>query len=161
MNRFQVVLKSVQLWLASPRLRYLPQLLAVLGMIGMLMLLVWLPEQEARLALRERAVERELKAIQDDLAEIERLKLRKPTPAVSVNAVHEALATSLASVGPSLSIAVVDSDHLRVQGSGRFDAIVRWLGDTQQGHRLSTTRMSVVRQKEEVAVDLTMSSRRQ
>lgn len=161
MNRYKALVLAIQHWLASPRLRYLPIVLAVCAAIGALALLVWLPEKEARVALREMGVEKELKAIQNDLGEIERLKMRKPPPEVPVSAVHEALTASLASVGPSLSVALVDSDHLRVQGTGRFDAIVRWLGDTQQGHRLSTTRMSVVRQKDEVAVDITMTSRRQ
>jgi type II secretory pathway component PulM len=161
MNRIMAILVAVRRHLESPRLRHLPVLLVLTAVIGAMMLLNWMPAQKARSDQREIEVDRELKAIQSDLAEIERLKMRKPPPEVPINTIFEALSASLAIASPALSVAVVDSEHLRVQGTGRFDGIVRWLGDVQQSHRLSTTRMSVVRQKDIVVVDITLSSHRQ
>lgn len=161
MNRIQGFLLMVRRRIESPRLRHLPVVLAVTAAIGATMLLNWMPDQKVRLDQREIEVDRELKAIQSDLAEIERLKTRKPPPEVPINTVFEALSASLATVGPALSVALVDSDHLRIQGTGGFDGFVRWLGDAQQRHRLTATRMSVVRRKDVVVVDVTLSSHRQ
>jgi type II secretory pathway component PulM len=161
MNRITAFLQAVRRHMKSPRLRHLPVVLATSAAIGGLVLLSWMPAQKARLDQREVAVGKELNAIQSDLAEFDRLKMRKPPPDVSVSTIHEALSASLASVGPSLSVKLVDTDRLRVQGNAYFDGVIRWLGDTQQSHRLSTVKMSVVRQKDDVVVDMTLSSRRQ
>lgn len=161
MNQIMGFLLMVRRRIESPRLRHLPVVLAVMAVIGAMMLLNWMPDQKARLDQREIEVDRELKAIQSDLSEIERLKMRKPPPEVPINTIFEALSASLATVSPALSVALVDSDHLRIQGTGRFDGIIRWLGDAQQSHRLSATRMSVVRQKDVVVVDVMLSSHRQ
>ncbi len=161
MNQFMAFLVDVRRRLESPRLKHLPVVVAALAVICAVALLGWMPVQKAQLDQREIEVDRELKAIQSDLAEIERLKMRKPPPDVPINTIREALAASLAGVSSALSIALVDSDHLRVQGTSGFDGIARWLGDIQQSHRLSTTRMSVIRQNDVVVVDITLSSRRQ
>lgn len=161
MSQLKLLLLEARRQIASPRFRYLPAVLAAGVAMGTLALLIWMPAERLRLERREVEIGKELTAIQNDLAEIERLKMRKPPPPVPGSAIQEALSVSLASVGSSLSIALVDSEHLRVQGSGKFDDVVRWLGDTQQSHRLTTTRMSAIRQQDAVVVDITLSSQRQ
>jgi type II secretory pathway component PulM len=147
--------------LESPRYRHLPRVLAVVAGIGALTLLYWVPAAQSRFDRRADEVAGSLKVVQNDLAEFERLKARALPPRITGVTLQETVSASLASRAPSLSVTVVDADHVRIRGTGNFDAVMRWLGDVQHSHRLGITAMSASRQDGSVAIDVTLSAGRE
>ncbi len=161
MNRIKSILSLVRRQLELPRYRHLVKLLAVAALAGVTALLFWLPDAQSRLDRRATEVAGDLREIQEVLAEIERLKPRALPSRIAGATLQEAVTASLASGGPSLSISLVDADHVRVQGKGGFNAAMRWLGDAQQSHRLGVTSMTASRQGGAIAIDMTLSSGRE
>lgn len=147
--------------LESSRYRHLPKVLAVVAGIGAVALLYWVPAAQSRLDRRADEVAGKLKEIQNDLAELERLKARALPPRISGAALQETVSASLVSHAPSLSVAPVDADRVRIRGAGSFDAVMRWLGDIQRSHRLGITAMSARRQDGSVTIDVTLSASRE
>jgi type II secretory pathway component PulM len=147
--------------LDQPRYRQLPKVLALIAALGIVALLFWLPNVQNRLAQREIVLDDSLRTIQNDIAELERLKSRALPPAMTGAPLKEAVAASLASLRPAFSVELVDAERVRVYGNGDFDSVVRWMGDVQQSHRLGVVSLSIKRRDVGVTVDMTLSAARE
>jgi type II secretory pathway component PulM len=142
---------------ARPRRRYrmAAALLAAGGAIG---LAAWLQAEHAQLSLRVGEAAAELKAVREQIGEIERLKKRPVQSPLAGTALQAAVSASLQSRGLPLSVAMVDSARMHVQGVADFDEVVRWLADVSQSQRLRLTSMSASRQGETAKLDLVLSA---
>ncbi|MBI5784932.1 MAG: type II secretion system protein M [Rhodocyclales bacterium] len=161
MSALATFLQQVRGQLELPRYRHLPKVLALAAVFCVAATLAWLPGVTERLAQRENKVGDALKSIQTDITELDRLKGRAlPTKMAGVP-LKEAVAASLASQRPALSVELVDAARVRVQGTCDFDSLVRWLGDVQRSHRLGVVSLAVTRRDAGVAVDMILSSSRE
>jgi type II secretory pathway component PulM len=140
-----------------PVYRHLPQILGAAAIMIVIALMYWLPQAQARMSTREFEAAQALKAIQGDLADRERLQPRASSAKLAGTALRETLLASLSNYGSSVSVDLVDTDHIRIRGSGSFDAIAGWLGDSQQSHRFDISAMEVIRQDGAVSFDVTLS----
>ncbi|MBI4997160.1 MAG: type II secretion system protein M [Rhodocyclales bacterium] len=145
MSALATFLQQVRGQLELPRYRHLPKVLALAAVFCVAATLAWLPGVTERLAQRENKVGDALKSIQTDITE----------------PLKEAVAASLASQRPALSVELVDAARVRVQGTCDFDSLVRWLGDVQRSHRLGVVSLAVTRRDAGVAVDMILSSSRE
>lgn len=151
------------LWrgLRSPRYRYVFGALVA----SLVMLLVgtamWLPGERQKLQEKQLRVDRAVQDLQNDLAEIDRLKARPRPQELTGSALQETLVASLGNQFPSLTVSQVDADHARIQGQAAFDGFIRWLGGAQQSHRLGVTSLAVSRSGEGATVDVTLSAARE
>ena len=147
--------------LDQPRYRHLPKMLALAAVLCVATLLAWLPGVTDRLAQRESSLDDALQAIQADISELQRLKGRALPPKLAGAPLREAVVASLASQRPAMSVELVDAARVRVQGTGDFDSVVRWLGDVQHSHRLGVVALAIGRRDAAVTVDLTLSASRE
>ncbi|MBI4997760.1 MAG: type II secretion system protein M [Rhodocyclales bacterium] len=154
-------MQRVRSQLELPRYRHLPKLLALAAVSCVVAVLSWLPGATERLAQRESRLGDALKAIQADISELERLKGRALPAKMAGAPLREAVAASLASQRSAMSVELVDAARVRVQGTGDFDSIVRWLGDVQRNHRLGVVALAIGRRDATVTVDLTLSASRE
>jgi type II secretory pathway component PulM len=161
MSALATLMQQVRGQMELPRYRHLPKVLALSAVFCIAAMLAWLPGVTDRLAQRESKVGDALRMIQTDVAELERLKGRALPTKMAGAPLREAVAAALASQRPALSVEMVDAARVRVQGTGDFDAIVRWLGDVQRSHRLGVVSLAVTRRDAGVTVDLTLSASRE
>ena len=161
MSAFANLMQQIRSQLELPRYRHLPKLLMLSGLICFVAILVWIPGMRDRLAQREIRVGDALKSIQADIEELGRLKGRALPPKMAGAPLREAVAASLASQRSAMSVELVDAARVRVQGTGDFDSVVRWLGDVQRSHRVGVASLTVVRKDAAVAVDVTLSASRE
>lgn len=157
MNFVKKVVNHFRQNMNSPLYRHLPVLLGVAAVVAVAALVYWLPLAQSRQNLREFEAAQALKAVQNDMAEIERLRSRAASPKLTGKSLREALATSLSSYGSSMSVDLVDADRVRLHGTGSFDMVMGWLGEAQQSHRFDVEKMEVTRQGDSVALDMTLS----
>lgn len=141
----------------SPLYRYLPILVGIAAVVGIAVLAYWLPIAQSRQNMKEFEAVQALKAVQNDLAEIERLRSRALSPKLTGEVLRQTLAASLSSFGNSMSVDLIDTDHVRLHGTGSFDVVMGWLGDAQQSHRFDVEKMDVRRQDDSVSFDMTLS----
>jgi type II secretory pathway component PulM len=161
MSALSSFMQQVRSQLELPRYRHLPKLLALAAVLCVAAVLAWLPGVTDGLAQRESRLGDALQAIQADISELERLKGRALPPKMAGAPLREAVAASLASQRPAMSVELVDAARVRVQGTGEFDSVVRWLGDVQRSHRLGVVALTVSRRDAAVTVDLTLSASRE
>lgn len=131
---------------------------ALLAAIGAVSASVWLRSEHVRLSLREGEAAAQLKAMQDEIAEIDRLKGRAHAPALTGPALLEAIAASLQSRGLPLTVSAVDAERLRVSGTADFDRVMRWLAAVQHDQRLALTLLSASGQQGVVKLELTLGA---
>ena len=134
---------------------------AKLGLVVLAVLLsvwVWTALRAERVHLRGRVADAEaqVKEIQDDLAEMQRLRGEVIPPQLSSQALVLAITNSLAARKLNLSVAVVDADRLRVQGMAGFDELVQWLGSVQRDYRLRVITLVATGQAANVKVDVVL-----
>lgn len=161
MSALSKLMQQVRSQLELPRYRHLPKVLALAAVFCVAAMLVWLPGVTERLAQRERQAGDALTAIQADIAELERLKGRSLPTKMAGAPLKEAVAASLASQRPPLSVEMVDAARVRVRGTGDFDSVVNWLGDVQRSHRLGVVSLAVTRSDTGATVDATLSASRE
>ncbi|MBU1235256.1 MAG: type II secretion system protein M [Gammaproteobacteria bacterium] len=161
MNSVKKLVYDFRRLFESPRYPYLPTLLGAAVLACVIALVYWLPAAQLRQSQRELEAAGNLKAIQKDLAEIERLGSRTLPPQITGETLRGTLAASLASHGTSMSVDMVDADHVRLHGTGPFDVVTGWLGGAQQSHRFGIKSMVVKRQGDSAAFDMTLSSGRE
>jgi len=158
MNRFKNLIPAAWLQLDARHRRLSILLLAVVAVAGAVVLALWLRGEHIRLTHRETDVVNDLRVMQADLADVGRLKARVAPPRLTGQPLQDSVVTSLASQNLALSVSTLDAGRLRVQGSGDFDTVVRWLGNVQQNHRLGVASLSATRDGGTVAVDLILSA---
>jgi type II secretory pathway component PulM len=134
---------------------------AKLGLIVLAILLsawVWTSLRAERVHLRGRVADAEaqVKEVQDDLAEMQRLRGEVIPPQLSSQALVPAITNSLVARKLDLSVAVVDADRLRVQGMAGFDDVVQWFGSIQRDYRLRVITLIATRQGTSVKVDVVL-----
>jgi len=154
-------MQQVRSQLELPRYRHLPKLLAGAASLFFVATLVWLPGMKDRLAQRENRLGDALTTIQADIAELGRLKGRALPPKMAGAPLREAVSASLASQRSTMSVELLDAARVRVQGTGDFDSVVRWIGDVQRSHRLGVVSLTASRKDASVAVDMTLSASRE
>lgn len=158
MNKLIALVQRMRERLDQPRYRQLPKILAVMLALGVVALLSWLPTAQHKLAQREMALDDALRTIQNDIAELERLKSRALPPKLTGASLKETVAASLASQPRTLSVELVNVERIRVHGNADFDTFVRWLGDVQQSHRLGVVSLAINRRDAGVTIDMTLTS---
>lgn len=161
MTSFAELANRIAQLVEQPQFRYWLKAIQVLAALGFVAMLLVLPGIEDRYAQRELAAQDALQAIQGDLAELERLKERPLPPKLSDAVLKETVAASLAGARSAFSVDLVDSDRVRVRGSGDFDALVRWLGDLQRNHRLDVVTLAATRSGAAVTLDVTLAVSRE
>lgn len=134
---------------------------AKLGLVVLTVLLsAWVSTslRAERVHLRGRVADAEaqVKVVQDDLAEMQRLRGEVIPPQLSSQALVPAITNSLVARKLDLSVAVVDADRLRVQGMAGFDDVVQWLGSVQRDYRLRVITLIATRQGTSVKVDVVL-----
>jgi type II secretory pathway component PulM len=154
-------MQQIRSQLELPRYRHVPKALAFGALLCFAATLVWLPGAKERLAQREIKLDNALTSIQEDISELGRLKGRALPPKMAGAPLREAVAASLASQRSAMSVELVDAARVRVQGTGDFDAVMRWLGDVQRSHRLGVVSLAVSRRDASVTVDVTLSASRE
>lgn len=161
MSTLITLMQRIREQLDQPRYRHLPKILALVAALGIVALMSWLPNAQSRLAQREIVLDDALRTIQNDIAELERLKSRALPPTMTGAPLKEAVSASLASQRPAFSVELVDTERVRVYGNGDFDSVIRWMGDVQQSHRLGVVSLSIKRRDVGVTVDMTLSAARE
>jgi type II secretory pathway component PulM len=161
MSALATFMQQIRSQLELPRYRHLPKVLALAALLCFVAMLVWLPGVKQRLAQQEIKLGDALTSIQNDIAELERLKGRALPPKMAGSPLREAVAASLGSQRSAMSVELVDAARVRVQGTGDFDSVMRWLGDVQRSHRLGVVSLVVTRRDASITVDMTLSASRE
>ncbi len=120
--------------------------LCIAGVALLAALWQWQRVERVRLASRTAAVEATAKRMQDDVAEVQRLRARAVPPPLAAQALADSVTASLKARNLQLAVTPLGADRLRVQGSAGFDETVTWLGAAQRDYRLSVVSMSATRQ---------------
>lgn len=154
-------MQQVRGQLELPRYRHLPKALVLTALFCFVATLIWLPGMKDTLAQRETKLDDALTTIQSDIAELGRLKGRALPQKMAGAPLREAVSASLASQRSKMSVELLDAARVRVQGTGDFDSVVRWLGDVQRSHRLGIVSLAVARRDSSVTVDVTLSTSRE
>lgn len=161
MTSFAELANRIGQLVEQPQYRNWLRAIQVMAGVGFVVVLLLLPGIEGRYAQRELAAQDALQTIQGDLAELERLKERPLPPKLSGTVLKETVAASLAGARSAFSVDLVDSDRVRVRGSGDFDVLARWLGDLQRNHRLDVVTLAVTRSGAVVTLDVTLAVSRE
>jgi type II secretory pathway component PulM len=161
MTTLSTLIQRVREQMELPRYRHLPKIVILVAVLGIAAMMSWLPTVQSRLAQREIALGDSLRTIQNDIAELERLKSRALPTRLAGAPLKEAIAASLANKRPVMSVELVDAARVRIQGTSDFDSFVRWLGDAQRSHRLGVVSLTVKRTDAGVTVDMTLSASRE
>lgn len=134
---------SLQAWLAAraPRER---QLMRVAGLLLPLAAawatFDWTWSEQQRLALRLPAARASFERMQEDAAELARLRTLPPVTAVSSAALVAATSTAAEARGLRVS-AAMSAEGVVVKGSATLPALVDWLASIQADLRLRPIRM--------------------
>lgn len=161
MTSFAILANRIGQLVEQPQYRYWLKVIQVVVVLAFVAVLMVLPGIENRYAQRELAAQDALQAIQADLDELERLKERPLPTKLSGAVLKETVAASLAGARSAFSVDLVDSDRVRVRGSGDFDLLIRWLADLQRNHRLDVVTLTVTRSGAVVTLDLTLAVSRE
>jgi type II secretory pathway component PulM len=141
-------------WLARPpRERSVAKALAAL--VGLAVLaLAWssLQAEQARLQKAVPLAQARLQRMQDDAAEVARLRAQSDTVAAQ-SATAEAINASLRSRHLDLAVTADGSDRLQVHGNAGFDETVAWLATIQQDFKLRLAALSATRAGASVRID--------
>lgn len=125
--------------------------------LGLLAIIV-LPDFRDSAMRRERGALADLRQLQRDLTDIDRLRQAKPPQATPSGGLQRALTASVEQSGMSLTVASIEQDQLSVKGESSFDVLVGWLSMAQETHRLSVIRMSLHRKTDAiVTVDIVLA----
>ena len=87
-----------------------------------------------------------MKRMQDDVAEVQRLRARAVPPAVEGQTLINTVTASLQGRKLNLNVTALGPDRLRIQGNAGFDEAVAWLGSIQRDYRLYVITLSATRQ---------------
>lgn len=161
MSALETFVQQVRSQLELPRYRHLPKVLALVVLLCFVATLAWLPGMKAKLAQRESRLGDALMAIQADISELGRLKGRSLPAKMAGAPLRDAVAASLATQRSTMSVELVDAARVRVQGTGDFDSVIRWLGDVQRSHRLGVVSLAVSRRDAVITIDVTLSASRE
>lgn len=136
---------------------------AKLGLIVLAVLLsgwawTWLKDERVLLRARVAEAEAQVKEVQDDLAETQRLRGEVVPPQLSSRELVSAITNSLLTRKLELSVAAVDADRLRVQGVVGFDEVVQWLGSIQRDYRLRIVTLAASKQGSNVKIDVVLGA---
>lgn len=118
----------------------------------------WLREERVRLRGSIAIAEAQIKEMQNDLAELQRLRGETVPPQPSPQALAKPLANSLVARKLDLSVTALDADRLRIQGVAGFDEAINWLGTIQRDHRLRIVTLVATRQASNVKLDAVLGS---
>jgi type II secretory pathway component PulM len=132
--------------------------LVVLAVVALIWAWVWLREERVRLRGNLAIAEAQLKEMQNDLAELQRLRAETVPSQLSLQALVQPLANSLLARKLALSVTALDADRLRVQGTAGFDETISWLGTIQRDHRLRIVTLAATRQASNVKLDAVLGS---
>jgi type II secretory pathway component PulM len=116
----------------------------------------WLRAERIDLQSRVADAEAQVKEVQDDLAEMQRLRGEAIPPQLSSQALVPAISNSLSARKLELSVAAMDADRLRVQGMAGFDESIQWLGSIQRDYRLRVLTLLATRQGANVKIDVVL-----
>lgn len=114
---------------------------------------VWLREERVRLRHGVAAAELQVRDVQNELAEIQRLRTETPPPQLSAHALIAPLANSLRAGKIQLSVAAADGDRLRVQGVAGFDESINWLATIQRDHKVRILSLAATREASQAKLD--------
>jgi len=119
-------------------------LAAALAAIALLALLAAIDDERSRLQKSVPAAAARLQRMQDDVAEVARLRA-VPAAATAPTALGDALTASLQSHHLDLSVANAAPDRVQLRGSAGFDETIAWLADAQHDFKLHVATLDVSR----------------
>lgn len=119
---------------------------------------LWARREHELLNQHEIQMAGDVRALQDDLREFQRLKVRAAPPRLSGQPLLESITASLGSQQLALAATALDAGRVRVKGAANFDAVVLWLAGIQQSHRLTAASLAATRDGAEVIVDIVLVS---
>lgn len=152
---------SLKLWWQGrpPRERNVMKIgFVVLIVLASLWAWTWLREERVRLRGSIATAEAQLKEMQNDLAELQRLRGEAIPAQLSPQALVQPLVNSLLARKLDLSVTALDADRLRVQGTAGFDEAINWLGTIQRDQRLRIVTLATTRQGANVKLDAVLGS---
>lgn len=94
-----------------------------------------------------------LQKMQDDAAEVDRLRVVSPVTLPQGQALVGALTASIRSHGLDLALTTEGTDRFRIQGRTSFDQAVNWLAAVQRDYQLRVATLSATRQDGSVKLD--------
>jgi type II secretory pathway component PulM len=134
--------------------------LVALGLVALGATSDWLRTERARLRAAMSAAEAGHKQMQDEIAEVLRLRTQSAPPPLQGKAVMDAISASLQGRKLDLAVTQQDTERVRVQGTADFDDAIAWLGAMQRDYRLRLVTLEVLRQATGVRVDIVLSPAR-
>lgn len=142
-------------WLArTPKERGAAKALAVL--VGLAALaFVWssLGAEQAQLQKAVPLSQARLQRMQDDAAEVARLRAQSDTAAAVQSATADAINASLRSRHLELAVTADGSDRLQIHGNASFDETIAWLATVQQDFKLRLATLKATRADSGVRID--------
>lgn len=141
-------------WLArSPRERSAAKALAAFVGLAVLVL-AWssLLAEQARLQKAVPLAQARLQRMQDDAAEVARLRAQSDATTVQ-SATADAINVSLRSRHLDLAVTADGSDRLQIHGNAGFDETIAWLATVQQDFKLRLAALSATRAGAGVRID--------
>ena len=141
-------------WLArTPKERSVAKALSVLlGLAALAFVWSSLGAEQAQLQKAVPLSQARLQRMQDDAAEVARLRAQSDTAAVQ-SATADAINASLRSRHLELTVAADGSDRLRIHGNASFDETIAWLATVQQDFKLRLATLNATRADSGVRID--------
>jgi type II secretory pathway component PulM len=118
----------------------------------------WLRDERARLRHGVAVAGFQVREVQNELAEVERLRAETMPAQPSVQSLVAPLANSLRAAKITLSISAADGDRLRVKGVAGFDEAINWLGMIQRDYRLRIVTLVATREASQVTLEATLGT---
>jgi type II secretory pathway component PulM len=142
-------------WLArSPRDRAVAMaLFACLGLAALALIWSAIQGERSRLQKAVPLAQARLQRMQDDSAEVVRLRGQSGAAAAQQTSPAEAINASLRSRHLDLSVAADGADRLQVHGSANFDDVIAWLATVQIDYKLHVASLSMTRAAAGVKID--------
>jgi type II secretory pathway component PulM len=140
--------------LRAPRERSILKALA--AALGVLVLaLIWSSVQSERARLQKAVplAQARLQRMQDDAAEVVRLRGQSSAPAAAPTSLADAVAASAHGRQLDLAVTGEGADRIQVHGSAAFDDAVAWLATVQQDFKLRVATLTATRNGAAVRLD--------
>ncbi len=146
-------------WLAyPPRVRgALSIAMFALGLVALGAAWDWLRTERVRLRVATSGAEARFKQMQDDIAEVQRLRAQPAPAPLQGKALADAVSTSAQGRKLDLAVTMLDADRVRVQGTASFDDAILWLGAMQRDYRLRPVTLEAIRQASGIRLDTVLS----
>lgn len=146
-------------WLARPQQqRHAAAALAAgLGLIVLALLWSSLEGEQARLRKAVPLAQARLQRMQDDAAEVVRLR-GQAVAATPQSALADAVAASIRSRHLELSVSSDGADRVQVHGNAGFDETVAWLAAVQQDYKLRVVSLAATRAGAAARIDAVLAA---